>query len=100
VTSRQYHAIDERVEAEIKRLKREHPNLGHEGLMDALAQQGMELDEAEFKEYVRTHKLAPEIKRQSWGWVGARWIPFLVTTHRRPHENRSFRRLFWRKRHD
>jgi len=99
MTSRQYDAIDEIVEAEVGRLKEEHPDLGHEGLMDALSQQGIHLDEAEFKEYVRTHNLAPGIKRRSWGWVGARWIPFLVTTHRHPHENRSFRRLFWRKRH-
>lgn len=100
MTSRHYDAIDEKVAAEIKRLKKEHPNLGHEGLINALAQQGIELDEAEFKEYVRKHKLAPGVTQQSWGWVAARRIPFLVTIHRPPWINRSFRRMFWRKRHD
>jgi len=100
MTSRQYHAIDEEVAAEIKRLKKEHPSLGHEGLMDALAQQGIDLDEAEFKAYVRKHKLGPGILQRSWGWVASRWIPDLGLLHRGPSMNRSFRRTFWRRRND
>jgi len=98
MSSRQYDAIDERVEAEIRRLKKAHPNLGHEGLMDALSQQGIDLDEAEFKEYMRKNRLAPGILQQSWGWVASgRWLGLGPSS---PPKNRSYRRMFWRKRHD
>jgi hypothetical protein len=100
MTSREYDAIDEKVAAETKRLKKEHPNLGHEGLMDALDQQGIVLDEADFKDYVRKHKLAPGIIQQSWGWVASRWIPPFGLFHRGPPENRASRRVLWRKRHE
>lgn len=100
MTSRQYDVIDEKVAAEIKRLKKDHPNLGHEGLMDALSQQGIQLDEAQCKEYVRKHKLAPGVVQQSWGWVASRWIPPFSLFTRGPPRNRAFRRFFWRRRHD
>lgn len=94
MTSRQYDAIDQRVAAEIKRLKKEHPNLGHEGLMEALSQQGIELDEAEFKEYVRKHKLAPGILRKGLGWVASGRIWGVGPSS--PPKNRSERRKSWR----
>ena len=100
MTSRQYDVIDEKAAAEIKGLKTEHPNLGHEGLMDALSQQGIQLEEAQFKEYVRKHKLAPGIVQQSWGWVASRWIPPFGLFYRGPPKNRALRRTLWRKRDD
>jgi hypothetical protein len=98
MTSRQHDLIDEKIEAEIKRLKKEHPNLGHEGLMDCLSQQGIHLDEAEFKQYVRKHKLAPGILGHTWGWVAAsRWFGVGPSS---PPKNRWYRRRLWRKRRD
>ncbi len=97
MTSRSHDAIDENVAEDILRLHGEHPNLGHEGLLDAMSQQGIEIDEAEMKRFLRRHKLNPEIARQSWGWVASRWIPpFFGLWQKRPTENRSQRR-FWRR---
>jgi len=97
MTSRQCDPIDERVEAELERLHEEHPNLGHEGLMDALEQQGIHVAEAELKEYVEAHQMEPEVAKHSWGWVASRWIPDIGLLHRGPPSNRSFRRMFRRR---
>jgi hypothetical protein len=49
VTSRQFDAIDEKVAAEIKRLHKRHPKLGHDGLIDALRQQEIHVDPPNFR---------------------------------------------------
>jgi hypothetical protein len=96
MTSRKYDVIDEAVAEEIERLHKEHPNLGHEGLLDVISQQGIEIDEAEMKRFMRHHKLNPEIARQSWGWVASRWRFPWGWFEQRPPANRSARR-FWRR---
>ena len=72
MTSRLYDAIDEKVAVEIKRLRKRHPKLGHEGLMNALAQSGIRVDEAQLKRFLKSRKLEPEApSRKTWGHIGA-----------------------------
>jgi hypothetical protein len=72
MTSRRIQPIDEHVAAEIKRLRKKHPKLGHEGLMDALAQSGIRVDEAELKVFLKSQRMKPEApSRKTWGHVGA-----------------------------
>ncbi len=98
MTSRQYNPLDEAVAEEIKRLHKRYPKLGHEGLLDALEQQGIEVDEGEMKNFVRKNKLGPGIAEQSWGWVASCWRLFpWGLPEQRPHDKRSQRR-FWKRR--
>jgi hypothetical protein len=71
MTSRQYHAIDENVAAEIKRLHKRHPKLGHDGLIDALRQEGIHVDPHDLKVFMNEHRLKPERFWRGLSWRGA-----------------------------
>jgi hypothetical protein len=71
MTSRQYHAIDEKVAAEIKRLHKRHPKLGHEGLLDALRQQDIHVDPQELEVYMKRNRIKAERFWRGLSWRGA-----------------------------
>jgi hypothetical protein len=95
MTSRQYDAIDERVAAEIKRLHKRHPKLGHDGLLDALRQQDIHVDPQEFETHMKGHHIKAEAAWKPWKWSGLPgWWPFSSS----PISYRSTRRWrLWRK---
>jgi hypothetical protein len=74
---RQYDAIDDRVAAEIKRLHKRHPKLGHAGLLDALEQQEVHVDPEELERFMKQNRIRAERSWQPWKWSGLRW-PFGV----------------------
>jgi hypothetical protein len=76
-----YHTIGEDVARRIKQLHREQPRLGHEGLIDILKQEDVDVDEAELKRYLRDNKIRPESAGHwSLGHVSRlRWWPFALS---------------------
>jgi hypothetical protein len=70
VTSRQYDAIDEKVEAEIKRLHKRHPKLGRDGLLDALRQENIHVDPVALAYFMNRNGIRPDKSWQPWKWVG------------------------------
>ena len=70
MTSRQYDAIDELLAAEIKRLHKQHPKLGHDGLLDALVQQDIHVDPQELATFMARQGIKAERIWQPWKWVG------------------------------
>jgi hypothetical protein len=93
MTSRQYDAIDERVAAEITRLHKEHPKLGHDGLLDALRQQDIHVDPQELERYMKQNRIKAELYWRPWKWVGLRGSWMAGVIHSRP--TRRWR--LWRK---
>jgi hypothetical protein len=93
MTSRQYDAIDESVGTEIKRLHKDHPKLGHDGLLDALRQQDIHVDPQELGRFMKRNRIKAERYWRPWKWVGLRgsWMAGIV--HHRP--TRRWR--LWRK---
>ncbi len=81
MTSRQYNAIDDRVAAEIKRLHKRHPKLGHHGLLEALQQAGMHVDPEELESFMRQNRIRAERSWQPWKWIG---LPIWGRTDYRP----------------
>jgi len=71
MTSRQYDVIDEKVAAEIKRLHKRHPKLGHDGLLDGLRQQEIHVDPQELEAYMKEHRIRPERFWRGLAWRGA-----------------------------
>ena len=71
MTSRQYDAIDEHVSAEIKRLHKRHPKLGHDGLLDALRQQNIHVDPQDLEAYMKHNRIKPERLWRGWALRGA-----------------------------
>ncbi len=77
MTSRQYDAMDERVAAEIKRLHKRHPKLGHHGLLEALRQEEIHVDQEELASFLKQNHIEPDRGRRfirllplpKW-WVG------------------------------
>jgi hypothetical protein len=92
MTSRQYDAIDERVAAEINRLHKQHPKLGHDGLLDALVQQDIHIDPQELATFMGRQGIRAERSWQPWKLMGLP-IWFGGQTDYRP--GRRWR--FWRK---
>lgn len=80
MTSREYDSMDEPIAAEIDRLHKKHPKLGHDGLMGALKQQGIQVNERQLKLYLRTRGIDPESPGcRTWGHVAAGyWIGGVV----------------------
>jgi hypothetical protein len=70
MTSRQYHAIDERVAAEIRRLHKRHPKLGHDGLLDALRQESIHVDPQDLDRFMKINRIRPERPWWRLGWRG------------------------------
>jgi hypothetical protein len=70
MTSRGYDAIDDRVAAEIKRLHKRHPKLGHDGLLDALSQENIHVDPQELEAYLKRHRIKPEGFWRGLSWRG------------------------------
>src|SRR2546428_12684313 len=70
MTSRQYDAIDELLAAEIKRLHKRYPKLGHDGLLDALVQQNIHVDPQELATFMARQGIKAERIWQPWKWVG------------------------------
>jgi hypothetical protein len=60
MTSRKYQPIDSNVADEISRLHRRHPKLGHDGLLDALRQAGVEVDPRELEAFMKTRRIKPQ----------------------------------------
>jgi hypothetical protein len=74
MTSRRYDAIDERVAVEIKRLHKEHPKLGHHGLLEALRQDDIHIDPHQLEQFMRVNHILPEREWRPWRWRGLpRW---------------------------
>ena len=93
MTSRQYDAIDESVGIEIKHLHKEHPKLGHDGLLDALRQQNIHVDPEELERYMKRNRITAERYWRPWKWVGLRGSWLVGIIHHRP----ARRWRLWRK---
>jgi len=70
MTSRQHDPVDERVAAEIKRLHKRHPKLGHHGLIEALMQADIHVDPEELERFMKDNRLRAERSWQPWKWIG------------------------------
>jgi hypothetical protein len=72
-----YATIDGQIAKRIQEVHRKYPNLGHEGLTTVLEQEGIHVDEAEFKRFVLAHDLDPgETGRPTMAHVARRvWWP-------------------------
>ena len=72
-----YTTIDRSVARRIRDANKRYPNLGHEGLTKVLEQQGIHVDEAEFKRFVLAHDLDPGTAKPTMHHVARRiWWPF------------------------
>jgi hypothetical protein len=93
LTSPQYDAIDEKVAAEIKRLHKRHPQLGHHGLLEALEQVDVHVDPEQLERFMADHRIKAERSWRPWKWTGLpRWW-FGGIIH--PRTTRRWR--LWRK---
>jgi hypothetical protein len=93
MTSRQYDTIDERVAAEIKRLHKEHPKLGHNGLLEALRQSDIEVDPEDLERFMKRNRIRAERFWKPWSWSGIRWpIGVGIVHYRSPRRWRLWRK--------
>lgn len=71
------HSITSEIEDAIRRLHDQHPELGHEGLIRLLADEGVEVDEYELRTYMDEHKMDPG-PTATWKYklLGRRIWPF------------------------
>ena len=60
MTSRRYQVIDERVATEIERLHKQHPKLGHHGMLEALRQADFHINPRELEHFMKKHRMKPE----------------------------------------
>ena len=72
MTSRRYQVIDERVATEIERLHKQHPKLGHHGMLDALRQADLHIDPRELERFMKEHRMKPE---RPWRPLPLRGLP-------------------------
>ena len=72
MTSSQYEVIDERVAAEIQRLHKRHPKLGHHGLLEALRQSDIHIDPHELERFMKEHHIKAE---RPWRPLRLRGLP-------------------------
>lgn len=70
MTSRRYDAIDARVAEEIRRLHKQHPRLGHHGLLEALNQADHHVDPEELERFMKEHRIKAEKPWRPWRWQG------------------------------
>ncbi len=70
MTPRQYDSIDERVAEEIRRLHKQHPKLGHHGLLEALKQADVRVDPEELEHFMAEHRIKAEKPWRPWRWRG------------------------------
>lgn len=54
-----YRTITREAVRELRRLRKEYPELGHEGLLPLLAEAGHEVDETELREFMESNHLNP-----------------------------------------
>jgi hypothetical protein len=62
--SRQYDAFDEEVAGRVVELHERHPNLGHNGLLNALRDEGYEVDPQQLERFMDD----ADIEGESWHW--------------------------------
>jgi hypothetical protein len=62
--SRRYDRLDERVAERILDLHKRHPNLGHNGLLNALKDEGVTIDPQDLERFMEHAK----IEGESWYW--------------------------------
>ncbi len=62
--SRRYDTLDERVARLILSLHKRHPNLGHDGLLDALKGEGVTIDPRDLERFMEH----ANIEGESWHW--------------------------------
>ena len=62
--SRRYDTLDERVAGLILRLHRRHPNLGHNGLLHALTDEGVTIDPRDLERFMEQ----VNIEGEGWYW--------------------------------
>ncbi|MDO8614185.1 MAG: hypothetical protein Q7T33_00420 [Dehalococcoidia bacterium] len=55
----QHRPIDDRIAREIARLHKRYPKLGHHGILTALEDQGVRVDPAELKRFLKTKRMKP-----------------------------------------
>lgn len=70
MTSGQRQAIDQRVAAEIQRLHKRYPKLGHHGLLEALRQSDIHIDRRDLERFMREHHIKAERPWRPWAWRG------------------------------
>jgi hypothetical protein len=62
--SRRYDNFDEKVAAFVVELHERHPNLGHNGLLNALEDEGYVVDPQQLERFMED----ADIKAESWHW--------------------------------
>ena len=62
--SRRYDTLDERVALLIVRLHKRHPNLGHNGLLHALKDEGVTVDPQDLERFMEK----ADIEGETWYW--------------------------------
>jgi hypothetical protein len=70
MTTTPYQVIDEQVAAEIRRLHKRHPKLGHHGLLEALRQADYHIDPREIERFMKEHHIKPERPWRPFTWRG------------------------------
>lgn len=73
--SRLYNTIDAPIAEEIRDLHKQHPRLGHHGLLHLLEQGGMHVDQQELGRFMKENHMRAEKPWRPWRWRGVSW-PF------------------------
>ena len=71
MSEHRHRSIDAEVAAEIKRLHKRHPKLGHHALLEALKQDGILVDSEELERFMRANGIKAERFWRPLRWLGA-----------------------------
>jgi hypothetical protein len=75
MTGHQIRAIDDEIAAEIRRLHKRHPRLGHHGIFELLEQAGTHVDREDLERFMAENHIRAAKPWRLWRWRGASW-PF------------------------
>lgn len=70
MTSRKYVEIDAAVAERIVAMHKQHPKLGHHGLLDGLKQENIHVDPGDLVGFMRKHRIKPAREWRPWKWRG------------------------------
>jgi len=61
--------INDEIARQIKMLHQKHPHLGHDGIWTLLVEEGSRVEKKELKRFMRSHRLSPDLAKQTSGHV-------------------------------